>query len=123
MGPILVLRMMIRLLAMVVLIRLLLVLVARAWLHISLMLSAIHHDVLSLLMALVVHRIGVVGRSLGHRRTRRRRGIIGIATSTTIHWGAGPGQMTGVVVLLVVLIIIEWSSSREPVCSICHLTN
>ena len=123
MGPILVLRVVIRLLAVVMLVRLLLVLVARAWLHKSLMLSAVHHDVLSLLMALVVHRIGVVGRSLGHRRTRGRRGVIGIAASTTVHRGAGSGQMTGVVVLLVVLIIIEWSGSREPVCSICHLTS
>lgn len=30
--------------------------------------------------------------------------------------------MTRVVVLLVVLIVVEWSGSREPVCSICHLT-
>ena len=123
MGSILVLRVVIRLLAVMVLVRWLLVLVACAWLHESLMLSAVHHDVLSLLMALVVHGIGIVGRSLGYRRTRRRRGIIGIATSTTVHWGAGSGQMTGVVVLLVVLIIIEWSGPREPVCSICHLTN
>lgn len=63
-ASILILRVMTALLAVVLLVRLVLVLVARAWLHKSLMLSAVHHDVLALLMALVVHRVRIVGRSL-----------------------------------------------------------
>ena len=63
-ASILILRLMTALLAVVLLVRLVLVLVARAWLHKSLMLSAVHHDVLALLMALVVHRVRIVGRSL-----------------------------------------------------------
>ena len=63
-ASVLILRVMTALLAVVLLVRLVLVLVARAWLHISLMLSAVHHDVLALLMALVVHRVRIVGRSL-----------------------------------------------------------
>lgn len=122
-ASILGLRVMIGLLAVVLLVRLMLILVARAWLHESLVLSPIHHDVLTLLMALVVHCIRIVRRSLGYRRARGRRGVIGVATSATIHWGAGSGQMTRVVVLLIILAVIEWSSSREPVCSICHLTS
>lgn len=123
MASILVLRVVISLLAVVLLVRLMLVLVARAWLHESLMLAAIHQDMLTLLMALVVHRIRIVGRSLGYRRARGRRGIIGVATPATVHWGAGSGKMTRVVVLLIILVVIELPGSREPVCSICHLTD
>ena len=65
---ILILRVVIGLLGVVLLVRLMLVLVARAWLHKSLVLSAIHHDVLALLMALIVHRIMIVGGSLGYGR-------------------------------------------------------
>ena len=119
---VLVLRVVIGLLSVVLLVRLMLVLVAQAWLHKSLMLSTVHHDVLTLLMALAVHRIRIVGRSLGYRRTRGRRGVIGVTTSATVHWRAGAGKMTRVVVLLIILVVIEWSGSREPVCSICHLT-
>ena len=84
--PVLVLRVVIRLLTVVLLVRLMLVLMARARLHESLMLSAVHHDVLTLLMALVVHRIQIVGRGLGYRRAGGRRGVIGVATSATVHW-------------------------------------
>lgn len=118
--PVLILRVVIVLLTVVLLVGLMLILVARAWLHKSLMLATVHHDVLTLLMTLIVHRIWIVGRSLGHRRARGRRGVIGVATSATVHWGAGSGKMTRVVVLLIILVVIEWSGSREPVCSICH---
>ena len=101
-ASILVLRMMICLLTVVLLVRLVLKLVARARLHKPCMLSATHHDVLTLLMTLVVHRIRIVRRGLRYRRARGRRGFIGVATSATGHWGAGSGQMTGVVVLLIV---------------------
>ena len=84
--PVLVLWVVIRLLTMVLLVRLVLKLVARAWLHESLMLCAIHHDVLTLLMALVVHCIRIVGRGLGYRRAGGRRGVIGVVTSATVHW-------------------------------------
>lgn len=121
MASVLVLGVMISLLTMVLLVRLMLVLVARAWLHESLVLAAIHQDMLTLLMAWVVHRIRIVGRSLGYRRARGRRGIIGVATPATVHWGAGSGKMTRVVVLLIKLVVIKLPGSREPVCSICHL--
>lgn len=85
-ASVLVLRVVIGLLAVVLLVRLMLVFVARACLHESRMLCAVHHDVLTLLMALVVHRIRIVGRSLGYRRARGRRGVIGVATSATVHW-------------------------------------
>lgn len=61
---VLVLRVVVGLLTVVLLVRLMLELVARAWLHKSLMLSTVHHGVLTLLMALAVHRIRVLGRSL-----------------------------------------------------------
>lgn len=118
-APILVLRVVIGLLTVVLLVRLMLVLVTRAWLHESLVLSAIHHDVLTLLMTLVVHRIRIVRRSLGYGRARRRRGVIGVATS--VHWGARSCEMTRMVVLLIVL-VIKILSGSEPVCSIRHLT-
>ncbi len=85
-APVLVLCVVIRLLTVVLLVRLVLVLMARAWLHEPLVLCAIHHDVLTLLMALVVHRIRIVGRGLGYRRAGGRRGVIGVATSATVHW-------------------------------------
>ena len=119
---VLVLRVMISLLPVMLLVRLMLVLVARAWLHESRMLSPVHHDVLTLLVTLVVHRIRIVRRGLGDRRSRWGRGIIGVATSATVHWGARSSQMTRVVILLVILVIIEWSGPREPMCSISHLT-
>ena len=119
MASILVLRVVIGLLTVVLLVRLMLKLVARPRLHESCMLSAIHHDVLTL----IIHRIRIMRRGLGYRRARGRRGIIGVACSATIHWGARSGQMTRVVVLLIVLVVIERSGSGlEPVCSICHLT-
>lgn len=122
-ASILILRVMISLLTVVLLVRLVLKLVAGARLHESCVLSAIHHDVLTLIMTLIIHRIRIMRRSLGYRRARGRRGIIGIASPATIHWGPRSGQMTRVVVLLIVLVVIEWSSSGlEPVCSICHLT-
>lgn len=121
-ASVLVLRVVIGLLVVVLLVRWMWVLVACARLHKPLMLSAVHHDVLTLVRALIVHRKGVVGRSLGYRRTRRRRGVIGVATSATVHWGAGSGQMTRVVGLLIILVVIKGSGSREPVRSICHLT-
>ena len=119
-ASVLVLRMVIGLLTVVLLVRLMLVLVARTWLHESLVLSAVHHDMLALLMALIIHRIRIVGRSLRYRRARRRRGFIGVATS--VHWGAGSCQMTRMVGLLVVLVVKILSGSGEPMCSICHLT-
>lgn len=90
-ASVLVLRVMIRLLTVVLLVRLMLILVARTRLHEPRMLSAVHHDVLTLLMTLIVHRIRIVGRGLGYRRARGRRGVIGVATSATVHWGAGSG--------------------------------
>lgn len=90
-ASVLVLRVMIRLLTVVLLVRLMLILVARTRLHKPRMLSAVHHDVLTLLMTLIVHRIRIVGRGLGYRRARGRRGVIGVATSATVHWGAGSG--------------------------------
>ena len=116
------LRVVIGLLTMVLLVRLMLKLMARAWLHESRILSAIHHDMLTLLMTLIIHCIRIVRRGLGYRRTRGRRGVVRIASSAAIHWGAGSGQMARVMVLLIILIVVEWSGSREPVCSICHLT-
>lgn len=104
---ILVLRVVVSLMSVVLLVRLMLILVARAWLHKSLMLSTVHHDVLTLLMPLAEHRIRIVGRSLGYRRARGRRGVIGVITSATVHWGAGSGQMTRVVVLLIILVVVE----------------
>ena len=122
-ASILVLRVMISLLTVVLLVRLVLKLVGRARLHESCMLSTIHHDVLTLLMTLIIHRIRIMRRGLGYRRARGRRGVIGVASSATVHWGARSGQMTRVVALLIVLVVIEWSGSGlEPVCSICHLT-
>lgn len=106
-ASVLIMRVVVGLLRVVLLVRLMLILVARAWLHIPLMLSAVHHDVLSLLMPLIEHRIRIVGRSLGYRRARGRRGVIGVATSATVHWGARSGQMTRVVILLIVLVVIE----------------
>lgn len=104
---ILVLRVVVGLMRVVLLVRLMLKLVARALRHKSLMLSSIHHDVLTLLMPLVEHRIRIVGRSLGHRRARGRRGVIGVITSATVHWGSGSSQMTRVVVLLIILVVVE----------------
>lgn len=104
---ILVLRMVVGLVRVVLLVRLVLILVARALRHKSLMLPTIHHDVLTLLVPLVEHCIGIVGRSLGYRRARGRGGVIGVITSATIRWGAGSGQMTRVVVLLIILVVIE----------------
>ena len=122
-ASILILRVMISLLTVVLLVRLVLKLVAGARLHEPCMLSAIHHDVLTLIVTLIIHRIRIMRRGLGYRRARGRRGVIGVASSATIHWGARSGQMTRVVVLLIVLVVIEWSGSGlEPVCSICHLT-
>lgn len=69
-ASVLVLRVMIGLLAVVLLVRLMLILVARTRLHKPRMLSAVYHDVLTLLMTLVVHRIRIVGRCLGYRRAR-----------------------------------------------------
>ena len=86
------------------------------------MLSAVHQDVLTLLMTLVVHCIRVVRRGLGHRRARRRRGVIGIAASATIHRGAGSSDVTWMVILLTILVIIKRTGPREPVCSIRHPT-
>ena len=59
-ASILVLRVMISLLTVVLLVRLVLKLVGRARLHESCMLSAIHHDVLTLLMTLIIHRIRIM---------------------------------------------------------------
>lgn len=98
MASVLGLRVVISLLSVVLLVRLMLVLVARAWVHESLMLSTVHYDVLTLLMALVVHRIWIVGRSLGYGRARGRRGIIGVASSAIVHRGAGSGKMARVMV-------------------------
>ena len=120
MTSILILWVVIGLLTVLLLVRLMLVLVPRTWLYESL--PAIHHGVLTLLVALIEHRIRIVRRGLGYRRTGRRGSIIGVAASTTIHGGAGSSQMTGMVILLIVLAIVEGSSSREPVRSICHLT-
>ena len=60
MTSVLVLRVVIGLLTVVLLVRLMLKLMARAWLHKSRMLSAIHHDMLTLLMTLIVHCVRVV---------------------------------------------------------------
>lgn len=121
-APVLVLWVMIGLLAVVLLVRLMLILVAWARLNEPGMLSAVHHDVLTLLMTLVVHCIRIVRRGLGYRRARRRRGVIGIAASATVYRGARSSNVTWMVVLLTILVIIEWTGSREPVCSIRHLT-
>ncbi len=84
---VLVLRVVIGLLTVMLLVGLMLILVVCAWLHKSCMLSTVHHDVLTL----IIHRIRNVRGGLGYRRARGRRGVIGVATSATVHWGAGSG--------------------------------
>jgi len=61
------LRMVVILLSISVSIALLLVFASYTWLHEPLMVSTIHHHVLALLMALVVHPEVIVGRRLGYR--------------------------------------------------------
>ena len=107
-----------------IMVRMVVVLLIFRHLHpISLMvLSPVHHDVLALLSVVVVHVEGVVRRRGVHRRSRGRRGVVCV-------WSSSPGGRCGamdvsVVVVLVVLRIVELPRPRllKPECTtICHL--
>lgn len=112
------------LLSITMLVALVLIFACYTRLHESLMVSTIHHHMLTLLMALVVHSKMVVRRSLGHWRARRGWGVISIIVSAAVYWRSVARQMPlGVLVVLIVLLIV-WTSPmllETSVSTICHL--
>lgn len=90
---------------------------------ISLMvLSSIHHDVLTLLSIVVVHVEGIVRGRAVHRGSRGRRRVVGKWSSAAR--GRGGAVDVSMIVVLIVLWIIELPRPRlvESVrTTICHL--
>jgi hypothetical protein len=85
-------------------------------------LSSIHHDVLTLLSIMVVHAEGIVRRRAVHRGSRGRRRVVSKWSSAAC--GRGGAVDVSVIVVLIVLWIIELPRPRlvESVrTTICHL--